>query len=102
MKLLISAYACAPNRGSEHGVGWNWVVEASSLGHKVWVLVSPAHRDAIASACRDNVALKEICWVFPELGYWPLKGEKSPNGKERTIYCGRRRRCGQQERCTVM
>ncbi len=77
-KLLISAYACAPNRGSEHGVGWNWVVEASSLGYKVWVLVSPAHRDAIAAACRDNTALKKICWVFPELGYWPLQQGKEP------------------------
>jgi len=23
MKLLISTYACAPNRGSDHAVGWN-------------------------------------------------------------------------------
>lgn len=25
-KILISAYACEPNRGSEHGVGWHWVI----------------------------------------------------------------------------
>jgi len=25
LKILISAYACEPNRGSEPGVGWNWV-----------------------------------------------------------------------------
>jgi glycosyltransferase involved in cell wall biosynthesis len=78
MKLLISAYACAPNRGSEHGVGWNWAIEANRLGHKVWVLVSPAHRDAIAAATREDIALKEIRWVFPELGYWPLKQGKEP------------------------
>lgn len=24
MKVLISAYSCSPNRGSEPGVGWNW------------------------------------------------------------------------------
>jgi hypothetical protein len=72
MKLLISAYACAPNRGSEHGIGWNWTTEANRLGHKVWALVSPAHQDAIAAATRKDAALKEICWVFPELGYWPL------------------------------
>jgi hypothetical protein len=78
MKLLISAYACAPNRGSEHGVGWNWTIEANRLGHKVWVLVSPAHRDAIAAATREDASLKEICWVFPELGNWSLQQGKEP------------------------
>ncbi len=78
MKLLISAYACAPNRGSEHGVGWSWATEANRLGHNVWVLVSPAHRDAIAAATREDAALKEICWVFPEIGFWPLQQGKEP------------------------
>jgi glycosyltransferase involved in cell wall biosynthesis len=83
MKLLISAYACAPNRGSQHGIAWNWAIEANRLGHKVWVLVSPAHRDAIAAATREDAALKEIRWVFPELGYWPLQQGKEPR-RERT------------------
>ena len=30
MNLLISAYACAPNRGSEHGSAWNWTSEAGA------------------------------------------------------------------------
>jgi glycosyltransferase involved in cell wall biosynthesis len=72
MKLLISAYACAPNRGSEHGSAWNWTTEANRLGHEVWVLVSPAHRDAIAAAVNRDDALKKIRWVFPDLAYWPL------------------------------
>lgn len=25
LSVLINAYACAPNRGSEPGVGWNWI-----------------------------------------------------------------------------
>jgi glycosyltransferase involved in cell wall biosynthesis len=78
MKILISAYACAPNRGSEHGSAWNWTTEANRLGHKVWVLSSPAHRDAIAAATRQDAALKEICWVFPELSYWSLQQGKEP------------------------
>ena len=53
MKLLISAYACAPNRGSEHGSAWNWTSEAARLGEDVTVLVSPAHRDAILAAFHD-------------------------------------------------
>src|SRR5271154_668448 len=72
MKLLISAYACAPNRGSEHGSAWNWITEASRLGHQVCALVSPAHRASIEAASRE-ATLKEIRWVFPELRYWPLQ-----------------------------
>ena len=82
MKLLISAYACAPNRGSEHGSAWNWVTEASRLGHQVCALVSPVHRASIEAASRED-ALKEIRWVFPELNYWPLQQGKEPK-RERT------------------
>ena len=31
MKLLISAYACRPDMGSEPAVGWNWILEYSKL-----------------------------------------------------------------------
>jgi glycosyltransferase involved in cell wall biosynthesis len=73
MKLLISAYACAPHHGSEHAGGWNWTTEAYRLGHEVWALVSPAHRNAIESAARCDVAASGIRWIFPELSFWPLK-----------------------------
>jgi glycosyltransferase involved in cell wall biosynthesis len=78
MKLLISAYACAPNRGSEHGVGWNWTTEAHRLGHEVWALVSPAHRDAIEDVSRSDAVARGIHWIFPEVSYWPLEAAKEP------------------------
>src|SRR5262245_9448795 len=78
MKLLISAFSCAPNSGSELGIGWNWATEAHRLGHKVCVLVCPAHRDAITAAVREDAALKGIRWVFPELNYWSLQQGKEP------------------------
>jgi glycosyltransferase involved in cell wall biosynthesis len=73
MKLLISAYGCEPNRGSEYAVGWNWTTEAHRLGHEVCVLVNPVHRNAIAAAVREDAALKEIRWAFPEPNYWSPK-----------------------------
>src|SRR6516165_1751388 len=73
MKLLISAYGCEPNRGSEYAIGWNWTTEAHRLGHEVCVLAHPIHRDAIAAAVREDAALKEIRWVFPEPDYWSPK-----------------------------
>lgn len=36
-KILISAYACEPGKGSEPGVGWNWVKEISKY-YDIWLL----------------------------------------------------------------
>ena len=79
MKLLISAYACAPNRGSEHSCGWNWTSEVARLGHEATVLVSPAHRTAILTATQQQPALQRIRWVFPEVAAWPLQQGKEPS-----------------------
>lgn len=46
MKIVLSAYACLPNRGSEGGVGWNWARELSRE-HQLWVLTSEWNRDEI-------------------------------------------------------
>ncbi len=78
MKLLISAYACAPNRGSEQRCGWNWATEASRLGHDVTVLASPVHRDALLAATEEDRALRRIRWVFPEVASWPLRQGREP------------------------
>jgi glycosyltransferase involved in cell wall biosynthesis len=73
MRLLISAYACAPNLGSEHAVGWNWTTEAYRQGHEVWAFASPAHREVVEKACHDEPNLRGIHWVFPEINAWPLR-----------------------------
>ena len=78
MKLLISTYACAPARGSEHAVGWNWVTEAHRLGHQVWAFASPVHRAAIEAACRNDPTLGGIHWTFPEVKGWPLTPGTEP------------------------
>ncbi len=46
MKVLISAYACEPHRGSEPGVGWN-LTNLIAQEHEVWVFTSSFHRAAI-------------------------------------------------------
>jgi glycosyltransferase involved in cell wall biosynthesis len=46
LKILISAYACRPDKGSEPGVGWNMAREMGTQ-HKVWVLTRVNNRDAI-------------------------------------------------------
>ena len=52
MKVLIGAYACTPNTGSEGGVGWNWPVEAARHGHDVHVITRSNNRAVIDDELR--------------------------------------------------
>jgi glycosyltransferase involved in cell wall biosynthesis len=47
MRVLLSAFACAPHSGSEPGVGWHWALEVARLGHDVLVLTRTSNRAAI-------------------------------------------------------
>jgi glycosyltransferase involved in cell wall biosynthesis len=78
MNLLISAYACAPNRGSENACGWNFTSEIARLGYDATVLVCPAHRTAINAAMQQDPALRRIRWLFPEVASWHLQQGKDP------------------------
>ncbi len=44
----------------------------------MWALVSPAHRDAIENAAQTDAAAAGVRWIFPELGFWPLKQAIEP------------------------
>jgi len=50
MKILLSAYACEPNKGSEPGVGWNWALALGDRGYDVHVLTRSNNRQAIERA----------------------------------------------------
>ena len=49
MNILLSAYACKPNKGSEDGLGWNWATNLARSGNNVWVLTREANRAFIES-----------------------------------------------------
>jgi glycosyltransferase involved in cell wall biosynthesis len=53
MKILLSAYACEPHRGSEPGVGWNMAL-AMSQYHQVHVLTTAAHKAGIEAELAIN------------------------------------------------
>ena len=38
MKVMLSAYECQPNIGSEFGLGWAWANELAAMGHEIWVV----------------------------------------------------------------
>lgn len=65
MKVLMSAYACEPGRGSEPGVGWNMAWELAKY-HQVWVLTSFTHREAIElERARHPVSNLQFIYLDP-------------------------------------
>ncbi|RMF24132.1 MAG: glycosyltransferase [Cyanobacteria bacterium J083] len=68
LNILISAYACRPNQGSEPGVGWNTVNEIAKY-HRVWVLTRSDNRPAIASLNQDN-ANGNLHFIYCEPSPW--------------------------------
>ena len=46
MKILVSAYACEPNKGSEPGVGWNFVKELAKK-HNTIVLTRKNNKELV-------------------------------------------------------
>jgi len=47
MRILLSAYACEPDKGSEPAVGWNWAVQLAERGHEVVVITRANNRQSI-------------------------------------------------------
>jgi hypothetical protein len=64
-RILLSAYACEPDRGSEPGVGWSWAVELLRLGHQVWVLTRTDNRTAIERKLGLN-----LNFIYYDLPRW--------------------------------
>src|SRR5215467_5078362 len=54
MRLLLSAYACRPNAGSEPGFGWNWATHLADRGIEVHALVAKRNQEPIEAGLRAN------------------------------------------------
>jgi hypothetical protein len=56
--ILVNAYACEPLKGSEQGVGWNWVIQLAKT-NKVHVITRANNRAVIErhfpNELRDNL-----------------------------------------------
>jgi glycosyltransferase involved in cell wall biosynthesis len=50
MKILLSAFACDPNHGSEPGVGWAWACQIARAGHDVCVFTRIENKPSIEAA----------------------------------------------------
>ena len=54
LKVLISAYACEPSKGSEPGIGWDWATEIARRGHKVVVFTRLNNKKNIENFLNSN------------------------------------------------
>lgn len=75
LKILINAYACAPNMGSEPGMGWNWCIHLAQYC-ELHIITEGEFKHQIDAALRllpqaKNMhfyynpvpqAVREMCW----------------------------------------
>lgn len=67
LRVLVSAFACDPYRGSEDGVGWGWL-RAAATRHDVHVITAAFQRPAIERWVRehpDDAAHVQFHYVAP-------------------------------------
>jgi glycosyltransferase involved in cell wall biosynthesis len=77
LKILISAYACEPGKGSEPGIGWNIACSAAKR-HDVWVLTRESNRGAIEAALQKHPVsrLHPVYYDLPSWTRWWKRGER--------------------------
>ncbi|PFR30839.1 glycosyl transferase family 1 [Bacillus cereus] len=84
MKVLISAYACEPHKGSEPGVGWNTIVELSKTC-ELWVITRANNRENIEKN-KNIFKLKNINFIYVDLPKWLSFWKKGRRGVQLYYY----------------
>src|SRR5450631_3146716 len=79
MKVLLSAYSCLPNAGSENAIGWNWAIGIAACGHPTFVITRAIHRNAIETACEKD-SIQNPQFLFHDLSPTIQKLYKVPFG----------------------
>ncbi len=66
-KVLLSAYACDPSKGSEPGNGFNWAKKVAELGYEVHCCTTTRGKKAILE--HPNLP-SNLTFIFVELPAW--------------------------------
>jgi glycosyltransferase involved in cell wall biosynthesis len=82
MKILLSAYACEPNKGSEPGVGWNWALALVRRGHDVWVITRKNNQSSIEQelARLSEPYVTQLHFIYYDLPSWATWWKKGRRG----------------------
>lgn len=78
LKVLVSAYACEPHKGSEPGVGWNWAKQIAKFA-EVWVITRANNREVIEEELKKNPETN-LHFVYVDLPRWMRFWKKGQRG----------------------
>jgi glycosyltransferase involved in cell wall biosynthesis len=71
MRVLLSAYACEPNKGSEQEIGWQRSLHMLPYADEVWVLTRANNQSVIEA---DALSHKHgLHFIYYDLPRWALK-----------------------------
>lgn len=68
MKILVSAYACEPGKGSEPEVGWQWARQIARY-HETWV-ITRSNNQPIIEAALGETSNGNLRFVYVDLPKW--------------------------------
>jgi len=77
LRVLLSAYACEPNKGSEPGIGWNHGLQLAQR-HEVWVITRANNREPIEEALRiaPQPRFHPVYHDLPRWARWWKRGSR--------------------------
>ncbi len=78
MKVLVSAYACEPGKGSEPEVGWQWVRQIARF-HKTWVITRTNNRDNIEKYLKEYQT-DNLRFIYVDIPKWAAFWKKGRRG----------------------
>lgn len=84
LKVLISAYACEPGKGSEPGVGWH-VAREMARYHDIWVLTRSNNRTVIEAAL-EKERVPNLRFLYHDLPGWARFWKRGPRGVQLYYY----------------
>lgn len=90
MKVLLSAYACEPDKGSEPGMGWHWAVEIARLGHQVHILTRQGNVEPVLRRAEQlhGLSISVHGYDLPRWSRWWKKGARGVHAYYWLWQCG--------------
>jgi len=85
MKILLSAYSCEPNKGSESEVGWRWAKELSAKGNDVYVITRSNNQNNINEEL-SKIHIKNLKFLYFDFPSWFIRIIKGKFNKFSYIY----------------
>jgi len=79
-KILLSAYSCEPNTGSEHEIGWQWIKNLSDNGNEIEVITRISNKYKILKEVKKKkINVKFHFYDLPQFIKKIIKKKNNPN-----------------------